>query len=87
MAKILGAMAVVVAVMAFHQRPVQAKVAPWCAVLGIGKGAVYWGCQYRSFEDCYPHLYEGHRGFCNENPAYQGAAQPARLRASRRQRS
>jgi hypothetical protein len=87
MTKILGAMAVLIAVIAFDQRPAQAKVAPWCAVLSNGRDSVYWDCQYRSFEDCYPHLFQGNRGFCNENPAYQDVAPPARSRASRRQRS
>jgi hypothetical protein len=87
MTKILGAMAVLIAVIAFDQRPAQAKVAPWCAVLSNGRDSVYWDCQYRSFEDCYPHLFQGNRGFCNENPAYQGAEQPAQKRASRRSRS
>jgi hypothetical protein len=82
--KILSAAALVIAMMAFGQRPVQAKEAPWCAVLTIGEDAVYWDCQYRSFDDCLPHLFEGNRGFCNENPRYQGAEQPARPRSSRR---
>jgi len=29
--------------------------APWCAVLGMGKG-VYWDCQYQSFEACRPNV-------------------------------
>jgi hypothetical protein len=73
--------------MTFDHRPAQAKEAPWCAVLGISQGEVYWDCQYRSFDDCYPHLFEGNRGTCNPNPRYEGAAQPAKPRASRRQRS
>jgi hypothetical protein len=56
-------------------------------VLSNGRDSVYWDCQYRSFEDCYPHLFEGNRGFCNENPGYQGAEQPVRKRSARRQRS
>jgi hypothetical protein len=85
--RILGAVAAVVAMMASHPRPAQAKEAPWCAVVGVGKGAVYWDCQYRSFDDCLPHLFEGNRGFCNENPRYEGAAQPAKPRSSRRHRT
>lgn len=87
MTKILGAIAVVIAVMAFDQRPARAAESAWCAVLTIGQEAEYWDCQYRSFDDCYPHLFEGNRGFCNENPRYHGAEQPARPRSSRRQRS
>jgi uncharacterized protein DUF3551 len=83
---ILCAVATVIAVMAFHQRPAQAKEAAWCAVLSMGEDAVYWDCQYRSFDDCLPHLFEGNRGFCNQNPRYQSDAQPARPRSSRRHR-
>ena len=28
--------------------------APWCAVKNLGKGDVYWDCQYHTFEACYP---------------------------------
>ena len=46
--------------------------APWCAVINIGKGAVYSDCQYRSFEDCYHRgmILAGNRGFCNHSPYY-----------------
>jgi hypothetical protein len=89
MTKFLSAAAVVIAALTFGQRPVQAqaKEAPWCAVLMTGEDSVYWDCQYRSFDDCLPHLYEGNRGFCNQNPRYQGADQPAQKRSSRRHRS
>ena len=87
MTRILCALAVVVAVTAFSYRPAQAKESAWCAVLTIGEDAVYWDCQYRSFDDCLPHLYEGNRGFCNQNPRYEGPEQPARTRSSRRHHS
>jgi hypothetical protein len=41
--------------------------APWCAVINLGKD-VYWDCQYRTFEACYPNVIGGNRGFCNLNP-------------------
>ena len=41
--------------------------APWCAVKNIGKGDVYWDCQYRTFAACYPNALAD-RGFCNVNP-------------------
>ncbi len=87
MTRILCALAVVVAVTAFNYRPAQAKESPWCAVLTTSDASVYWDCQYRSFDDCLPHLYEGNRGFCNQNPRYEGPEQPARPRSSRRHRS
>ncbi len=44
--------------------------APWCAVINIGTGTVYWDCQYRTFEACYHlgNILAGNRGFCNLNP-------------------
>ncbi len=71
MTRILYAVAVVIAVITIDQRPVQANEAPWCAVISMGLDA-YWDCQYQSFEQCYPHVIAGNRGFCNTNPAYQG---------------
>jgi Protein of unknown function (DUF3551) len=81
MTKIVSALAVVIAVLALDQRPSLANEAPWCAMRNIGKGNVYWDCQYRSFEDCYHHLFEGNGGFCNENPRYHG--NPPRQHAPR----
>ena len=45
--------------------------APWCAVVNIGPGAVYWDCQYPTFEACYHlgNILAGNRGFCNLNPS------------------
>ena len=44
--------------------------APWCAVINIGTGTVYWDCQYPTFEACYHlgNILAGNRGFCNLNP-------------------
>jgi hypothetical protein len=44
--------------------------APWCAVINIGQGTVYWDCQYPTFEACYHlgNIVAGNRGFCNLNP-------------------
>ena len=42
--------------------------APWCAVINIGPGDVYWDCQYRTVEECAPNVVAGNRGFCNFNP-------------------
>lgn len=73
-------------VLAMGSRPAQAyNSAPWCAVLNAGQD-VRWECEYNSFEACYPNVLAGNRGFCNENPAYVGAAAPAR-KAARRHRA
>ena len=44
--------------------------APWCAVISIGQGSVYWDCQYPTFEACYHlgNILAGNCGFCNLNP-------------------
>ncbi len=43
--------------------------APWCAVISLGTGEVYWDCEYRTIEECVPNVIAGNRGFCNLNPA------------------
>ena len=42
--------------------------APWCAVITLVGGGVYWDCQYRTIADCVPNITGGSRGFCNLNP-------------------
>lgn len=55
--------------------------APWCAVIEIGNGEVYWDCQYRTVEECVPNVIAGNRGFCNVNPYGPGpVASAAALR-------
>jgi hypothetical protein len=49
--------------------------APWCAVVTTDMEGVHWDCQYRSFEDCAPHVVAGDRGFCDQNP-WPGPATP-----------
>ena len=51
--------------------------APWCAVIEIGEGEVYWDCQYRTVEECVPNVLAGNRGFCNVNPYGPGPNAPA----------
>jgi hypothetical protein len=76
--------AALLAVIAFASPPAQASgAAPWCAVINLGTGDVYWDCQYASFEGCYPHVLSGNRGFCNHNPAYVGSAPVSRKMARR----
>jgi hypothetical protein len=59
--------------------------APWCAVISLGPGSVYWDCQYSSFDDCYRrgNILTGNRGFCNASPYYAAgyAEQTGRRRA------
>jgi len=50
--------------------------APWCAVISLGTGDVYWDCQYRTVEECVPNVLAGNRGFCNVNPYWRGSYAP-----------
>ena len=69
--------------------PGQAEAAaPWCAVINLGTGSIYWDCQYRSFQDCYHRgmILAGNRGFCNPSPYYApgyGEQRQTRKRTSR----
>ena len=85
MTRIISAAALVVATIAFA--PAQAyNDAPWCAVINFGNGEAHWDCQYASLEACVPNVLSGNRGFCNENPAYEGPVAPRR-KAARRHRT
>jgi hypothetical protein len=42
--------------------------APWCSAKNLGAGGVYWDCQYRTFEACYPNGLAD-RGGCYLNPS------------------
>jgi Protein of unknown function (DUF3551) len=67
-------------------QPAQAYEAPWCAMIEVAKGSVYWDCQYRSFEDCYRrgNILAGNRGFCNPSPYYvPGSAEQRQTRKRR----
>ena len=77
MIRILLAAAVLAGAAALAPRPAQAAEAPWCAVVGLGPGDVYWDCQYQTFDACVPNIIGGNRGFCNENPRYTGQPKPA----------
>jgi hypothetical protein len=69
MAKVVIAAAVITAAMGLCVPACYAfGDSPWCAVIGTDSEGVYWDCQYRTFEDCAPHVVAGDRGFCDENP-------------------
>ena len=86
MIRIMLATVVVAAVLSFDGRPARAYEAPWCAVIDIGPGGVYWDCQYKSLEECVPNVLAGNRGFCNENPRYTGPPPKARWKHRVRRR-
>ena len=69
-------------------QPAQAYEAPWCAVINVARGSVYWDCQYRSFEDCYRrgNILAGNIGFCNPSPYYVAGSAEQRQTRKRRAR-
>ena len=82
MTRLLVATAALAGVIAGLQ-PAQTYEAPWCAVIEVAKGSIYWDCQYRSFEDCYRrgNILAGNRGFCNHSPYYVAGSQTPKRRA------
>jgi hypothetical protein len=74
MKRIIYLAAVLLPVMVFGPKPALAQTgnAPWCAVISLGTGDVYWDCQYATIEQCVPNVLAGNRGFCNHNPRFSG---------------
>ena len=70
----------------FGPLPAAAYEAPWCAVLGMGKG-VYWDCQYATFEACRPNVLAGNRGWCNPNPYFVASNVPTEGRHHHQRRT
>jgi len=86
MKPIVGAVAGAAALLLLNVVPGHAGYgdAPWCAVINVGTGEMYWDCQYQTFEACAPNVIAGNRGFCNVNPTYRpAAAVPANHRVRR----
>ena len=83
---IFAAVATVAAALEFGLQPAAAYEAPWCAVVSMGTGSVYWDCQYRSFEECYRkgNVLAGNRGWCNPNPYF--VTDPTERRHARKRR-
>lgn len=71
--------AAVVSSIPWGARPVEAREAPWCAVIAVTDDSVYWDCQYNSFEQCRAVILSGNRGWCNPSPyATPDATEPKR---------
>jgi hypothetical protein len=65
--------------LSWSTQPVQAREAPWCAVIATSDDSVYWDCQYTSFEQCRSVVVAGNRGWCNPSPyATAGATEDRR---------
>jgi hypothetical protein len=73
MKRLILAGTIILAAMALHLQPAQARPeSPWCAVSNLGLGGVYWDCRFNSVEECTPWVIAGNRGFCNRNPRWEG---------------
>jgi hypothetical protein len=86
MKRIVATLALGIAAVSFGEPTVRAYEAPWCAVISMGRDNSYWDCQYRSVEECVPHVVAGNRGFCNPNPAWNAAAERPKIRSKRHHR-
>jgi len=86
MMRFVLAAAVLIAALTFDLGRASAREAPWCAVISLGAGSVYWDCQYNSIEECRPTVLAGNRGFCNHNPRYEGSYVPSKPRKKRHAR-
>jgi uncharacterized protein DUF3551 len=85
MVRMLFAAVVAHAAVVFVLQSAEAYEAPWCAVISMGTGSVYWDCQYRSIEECRPNVLAGNRGWCNPNPYF--VANPTEHRRSAKRRA
>ena len=68
----LLAASVLIVIAAFGPHPAEAREAPWCAVSPMGWGDEINDCSFWSLEACIPYVIAGNRGFCNQNPRWQG---------------
>ena len=73
MVRTILVVAVALVLVSAGSRHADVSEAPWCAVISLGTGSVYWDCQYRSFEECRPNVLAGNRGWCNPSPYYVAA--------------
>jgi hypothetical protein len=58
--------------------------APWCAVVAMGDGDMQWDCEFRTIEECRPHVLSGNRGWCNPNPYISAAGAPRAVKHHRK---
>jgi hypothetical protein len=82
LALVTGLAAVVIS-FPWSAQPVEARDAPWCAVIATSDDSVYWDCQYNSFEACRSVVLAGNRGWCNPSP-YATSGAPEERRKARK---
>jgi Protein of unknown function (DUF3551) len=86
MHRMILAIAVAIAALAFGARGASAREAPWCAISPMGPGDVIKDCVYWSLEACVPYVIAGNRGFCNLNPRFVGPLPKTRPKHRARRR-
>ena len=59
--------------------PARAAEGPWCALRNFGSD-LSEDCQFRTFEECRQTVVAGFRGFCNQNPRWQGEPPKQKVR-------
>jgi len=72
------ALAAVATLFPWSAQRVEAREAPWCAVIANSTESVYWDCQYNSIEQCRAVVLAGSRGWCNPSPYATGTTEPKR---------
>ena len=80
---LVAGLAVEVTSFPWGTQSVQAREAPWCAVIATSDDSVYWDCQYTSFEQCRSVVLAGNRGWCNPSP-YATPGVPEERRKARK---
>jgi hypothetical protein len=55
-----------------HRAAAEQFEGPWCAQAWLGSGGDIRDCHFRTFEECWPNVISGNRGFCNQNPRWAG---------------
>jgi len=86
--QIIWGFAIVAALVLFDMPASRAYIGngPWCAYIDIGNGTILEDCQYRSVEECEPHVLAGNRGTCNPNPRWESRSAEPRRQGKRRAR-
>ena len=86
MSRMILAIAVMIAALAFGPRSASAREAPWCAISPMGWGTVIEDCSFWSLEACVPYVIAGNIGFCNPNPRFTGPLPKTRRKHRARHR-
>jgi hypothetical protein len=76
----------VIGMVALAPNSTRAGEAPWCAIYPLGAADVVEECRFWSIDQCRPAVIAGNRGFCGQNPRWQGPWPPRSQRTRRNRR-